>query len=441
MVAAIAALERRIVKTVDITGAYLNAKMKEGSEPVDMKLDPIVAKILVKHRPEFATFMREDGSIIVELVGALYGCLESARLWFETFTEAIRLDGYTANAHDPCVWNKGIGKEQVTVVIYVDDLLITSLDTAAIESLEAILTSRFGTLTVHGGDKHGYLGMNFDFSRSGELLVDMTAYEDECIKFMGCTGKASTPASADLFDIAEGDAIVNDKRLKKFHSSVAKLLFASLRTRPDILTPVNFLTSRVKVATEADEKKLIRIGNYLNSTRGMGIRYVFATNDVVSLCASIDASFAVHVGAKSQSSNVIMMGGGPIFVKCGKQKIVTKSSHEAELVALSDGGSQVIWSRAFLIAQGYDMPAAIIYQDNQGTIASIMKGRPASDRSRHVSVRYFWLKERIDSGEVDIQYLPTGEMVADLLTKPLQGDKFRELRDKLLNWVHVIDHS
>ena len=112
---------------------------------------------------------------------------------------------------------------------------------------------------------------------------------------------------------------------------------------------------------------------------------------------------------------------------------MSKSSHEAELNALSDGGSPVIWSRSFLISLGYRVGAAIIHQDNQATIRSINNGRPG-ERSRHIRIRQFWLKEKIDEGEVMIEYLPTEDMPADILTKPKQGKEFVHLRSLLLNW-------
>jgi hypothetical protein len=113
---------------------------------------------------------------------------------------------------------------------------------------------------------------------------------------------------------------------------------------------------------------------------------------------------------------------------------VTKSSYEAELVALSDNASQVLWSREFLIGQGFIFPVTKILQDNKATISSISKGGSSSERSRHISIRRFWLKERIDKGELTIDYCPTNDMISDLLTKPLQGEKFIYLRNLLLNW-------
>jgi len=94
----------------------------------------------------------------------------------------------------------------------------------------------------------------------------------------------------------------------------------------------------------------------------------------------------------------------------------------------------VIWTRNWKVAQGYDVEPAIVYQDNMSTIALAEKGRSTSQRTRHVSIRYFFVKDRVESKEIRIKYLPTDLMVADIFTKPLQGKKFIELRNLLLNW-------
>jgi hypothetical protein len=116
------------------------------------------------------------------------------------------------------------------------------------------------------------------------------------------------------------------------------------------------------------------------------------------------------------------------------QKLVTKSSTEAELVAESDFASEAIYGTEFLLAQGEDVSPAIIHQVNMSTIAMIKNGVSKSDKTRHMNVRFFWTKERVDNGDIQILYTPTDDMIADILTKPLQGDKFLTLRRLLLNW-------
>ena len=136
---------------------------------------------------------------------------------------------------------------------------------------------------------------------------------------------------------------------------------------------------------------------------------------------------------KSHTGSVIALGKGAIYAKSGTQRLMTKSSTEAELVALSDAANQVLWTRNFLECQGHPQPPALVYQDNQSTIQLIRNGRSNSERTRHVDIRYFLLHDRISTGDVDIVCLPTTDMIADILTKPLQGELFKKLRKELLN--------
>jgi hypothetical protein len=128
-------------------------------------------------------------------------------------------------------------------------------------------------------------------------------------------------------------------------------------------------------------------------------------------------------------------GKGFVYNKSSKQHIVTKSSTEAELVAISDMANQAIHQKNFLEAQGYQKLPAILYQDNQSTITLVNKGRSTSLSTRHINIRYFWLKERIESGEIEVIYKPTEEMgPANIATKATVGNLFRLERQALCNW-------
>jgi hypothetical protein len=126
---------------------------------------------------------------------------------------------------------------------------------------------------------------------------------------------------------------------------------------------------------------------------------------------------------------------GCVHASSKRQTIVTKSSTEAELVCASDSGNQVLHLRQFLINQGYPPMPAVMFQDNMSTIALIEKGMSTSTRSRHINVRYFWLRERIDEQEISIVHIGTKCMgSANILTKPVMGAQFEEERMQLTNW-------
>jgi hypothetical protein len=139
-----------------------------------------------------------------------------------------------------------------------------------------------------------------------------------------------------------------------------------------------------------------------------------------------DASFGVHHDMRSHTGAAITLFKGVIWAKSSKQKITTKSSTESELVAISDVIRQVLWLRNFLEAQGYVLPPVKLFEDNLSTIALIKSGKSNSSRTRHIA-------DKVLSKEVEVEYMPTDSMLADILTKPLQGSLFKKFRDLLLN--------
>ena len=131
------------------------------------------------------------------------------------------------------------------------------------------------------------------------------------------------------------------------------------------------------------------------------------------------------------------IGKGGIFAKSSKQKLVAKSSTEAELIAISDFLSPLVQIREFLLEQGYRMKPARICQDNLSTLKMVEHGRPTSERTRHIAIRFFFVKDRVDSEEVKLKYCKTEDMTADVLTKPLQGRQFYKHRAQLLGLGNV----
>ena len=120
--------------------------------------------------------------------------------------------------------------------------------------------------------------------------------------------------------------------------------------------------------------------------------------------------------------------------KSRKQSINTTSSTTAEQVGVADEITTVLWGRNFLGALGHPTEPAIVFQDNDSTITMLNNGESTSSRTRHIDIKYFFAHDCIKRHEIVLKYKPTTEMIADILTKPLQGKQFRHLRRLLLNW-------
>ena len=103
-------------------------------------------------------------------------------------------------------------------------------------------------------------------------------------------------------------------------------------------------------------------------------------------------------------------------------------------MALHEVLPQILWTRYFLEAQGYGVDDSIVYQDNQSAILLTKNGRGSSSkRTCHINIRYFFVADQIANKEVKVEYCPTGDMIADYFTKPLQGSLFKRFRDFIMN--------
>ena len=187
---------------------------------------------------------------------------------------------------------------------------------------------------------------------------------------------------------------------------------------------------------EHDWKKLKRVLSFLNCTKNE-VR-VIGCDGLNNLFTWIDAAYAVHHNMRSHTGGIMSFGWGAIHAKSSKQKLNTKSSTEAEVVGISEYIPYNIWLMNFLGSQGYPIKHNVVYQDNQSAIRMETNGRNScTGNSRHIDVRYFFVKDRIDKKEMVVEYCPTHEMLADYYTKPLQGALFRKLRSVIMGFQHI----
>jgi len=115
-----------------------------------MILDKERATVLVWLRPEYAKFLRPDGTMVVELTRALYGCVESARLWFNDLSSFLESIGFKSNPYDPCVFSKTLSNgNRFNIAVYVDDLLLGCKNLEALKELIAQLRNKYHDVTLN----------------------------------------------------------------------------------------------------------------------------------------------------------------------------------------------------------------------------------------------------------------------------------------------------
>jgi hypothetical protein len=177
---------------------------------------------------------------------------------------------------------------------------------------------------------------------------------------------------------------------------------------------------------------LLWLKNTVNEVRTIG------ASDLTRLYTWVDAAYAVHDNMRSQTGGAMSMGYGLLHCRSSKQKLNTKSSTESELVGTSDYVPYNIWNTMFWREQGYEISKNLLLQDNQSAIKMERNGRNScTGNSRHIDIRHFFVKDRVDKGEIQVEYCPTELMLADYFTKPLQGALFRRFWDIIMGRTHI----
>jgi hypothetical protein len=425
-------MEKRQWASYDVPAAYTNAERDPNSIPIYMVLDKDVTSIIVANDPSFHQFVNVKGSSLVKVVRAAYGLSDSSGLWFNEVSKFIKSIGFTENPVVPCVFNKVVDGHQATILLYVDDMLIAHESIEIVKSIMDSIDAKYGKGKRSEGDVIEFLGMRIKREKGGSVLVSMPKHISELLEAWEIDKVSEFPAGHNLFDIDEDSPKLGEVLRAKLHSGVASALYISKRApRPDVLLPVNFLATRVTKSCEDDLRKFLKVLKYLKGTETLAMR-LFVGDDR-TLCLYVDASYGVHDKGQSHTGSVLKYGQATIQVKSSKQKIVAKSSCEAELIGATDEAGQLLHTAEFLLHQGYEEEPGTLLQDNQAAMRLEENGKGSSNRTKHISIRTFWLKDQVKLGRLKIVYCNTKDMLADVLTKPLQGEQFYKFRKQLMN--------
>jgi hypothetical protein len=268
---------------------------------------------------------------------------------------------------EPCVFRKVEGNMVYLLIVYVDDVLIIAT-AGEIKRLHELCIEEFRWVTLDTGNRHSYLGMQLEFL-VGKVRIDMSSYTEKVLEFYAKVVEPHrAPGKKGVFLVSETSVMVSPDERQKFHTVVAKLLYLAKRARPDIITVVSFLCTRVKAPTLEDMEKLEHLLGYLRRTKLRSM--VLKPRKPLSVEAYIDASFATHMDGKSHSGVIVLVGGVGVLFTSKKQKCVSKSPTEAELIALLDNVSLVELFHEFLgFVLNQKIAKPIVYQDNTSVMS------------------------------------------------------------------------
>jgi hypothetical protein len=409
-----------------------------------MRFPKQIADLLVEVDPQAKKFQQPDGTILVQVQRALYGFPESARLWYEYLSSALKNCGYTVSPSEPCLFKRFVVRNGrrlwSTISIYVDDCLHTYNDEQLRRELYAGLRNANIPQPVvqqlNYANDVSYLGMNISMKGPGKLYLSQPGYINEILNEFKPTRSYPTPCTEDIFKRPIDELNGEPVDMTTYLSKLMKLMFLGTRTRPDLLLTLSVLSTKARGPNEYDMKRLDRVIGYLKETKDKGIK-INVTD--LKLYAYFDASWACHSDLKGHTGIVITLGhnGFPLICKSKKQKVVSRSSTEAELIAMFEGLDYLLYMNrlaGFLGIRQNNDPITI-YQDNTSAMTLAYMGKTASgSNSKFMDLKYFWIKDYLETKMFKLEYLPTDAMIADFFASPRIGSHFQTMRDIMMGY-------
>ncbi len=315
--------------------------------------------------------------------------------------------------------------------MYIDDIVLLARMTTELTELKQKLAASFKVKDL--GRLNYLLGVKINYLSNGIFLNQKAYIEAMLARFnMESANPVETPNDCNVILVAN-DGYSQTVDRGHYQQLVGSLLYAAVATRPDVAYAVSTccrFTSDPTVAHLTAAKRVLR---YLRGTADYGLLYVWpetpGKNDLIGYS---DADWAGDRDSRrSTTGHLFLFSGAAISWLSQRQPVVALSSTEAEYVALSSAAQQAIWLRRLLTELGVNtsLPTPIC-EDNQGAIC-LATNPVAHKKSKHIQIRHHYIRECVADKSVELHYVPTADMVADLLTKALPKPAFQRLRKRL----------
>ena len=394
---------------VDVQTAFLNGTLQED--------------IYMKQPEGYEKQGEED--LVCKLSKSIYGLKQSSRCWNTALDAHLKRMGFAQLKSDPCIYASG-GEDTFYIGVYVDDMILAGKNEAKMRSVKEELTSRFDIKDL--GKLSYFLGMSIvQDQEKKETWIGQPTYAEKLLTKMGMSDCKPVKTPADpanrLVKAAEDEQAV-DQQL--YQSLVGGLMYLATCTRPDIAYTVGMLARFSSKPNQTHWVAAKRVLRYLKGTMNFGLIY---SGDPGVLGYS-DADWAGDMDdRKSTSGYMFQIAGGPVSWRSKKQDTVALSTAEAEYVALSSAAQECVWMRR-LVSELGNPPGepTTILEDNQSSIA-MARNPQFHGRAKHIDIKHHFVREQVSSGMIELKYCPTGEMVADILTKGLPQQQFSALRE------------
>lgn len=393
------------IQHLDIKTAYLYGELPD---PIYMRQPP--------------GFEAENKKLVCRLKKSIYGLKQAARVWNIKIDSVLKKIDFQPSSADPCLYIKNRGGKLSFILIYVDDLVTACENEMEFQEIVKFLQQNFRITEL--GELKFFLGIQV-LKVDGFYALNQKAFIHKLLeRFMIADAKtAKIPMDPGYAQQKEEEPFENQEI---YQSLIGSLLYLSTNTRPDIAICTSMLGRKTSSPTKLDWTEGKRVLKYLKGTIDHSLVLKSTGCDLECF---VDADWASDAtDRKSNSGFLIKLGGSTIEWSSKKQKLVSLSSSEAEFIALAECCQELLWILKLMDSFGVGVKSPIkINEDNQSCI-KIAEKQNFERRSKHIETKFNFVKDLITTNKIKLIYCPTEEMIADILTKPLQSTKIQKFR-------------
>jgi hypothetical protein len=363
---------------------------------------------------------------ICRLKKSLYGLKQSPRAWFGRFTKSMRAFGYRQSNWDHTLFLKHRDGKVTALIVYVDDMVVTGNDPAEQAALKNYLSTEFEMKDL--GSLKYFLGIEVSRCKSG-IFLSQRKYVLDLLKETDMT--ACKPISTPL---AEGMKLGIDRTQGsidkgRYQRLIGRLMYLG-HTRLDLAHALSIISQYMHNPGEQHMSAVMRILSYLKGSPGKGV--LFQKNGHFKIECYTDVDWARSTDdRRSTSGYFTFVGGNLVTWRSKKQNVVSRSSAEAEFRGMTLSICELLWLKFLLqdVGVNHSQPMKL-FCDNK--VAHDIAHNPVQhDRTKHVEVDRFFIKEKLDNKVIEVPPIGTDDQVADILTKAVSSNKFSRFLDKL----------
>jgi uncharacterized membrane protein YciS (DUF1049 family) len=406
---AFAAFSNFKVYQMDVKSAFLNGKLDE--------------EVYVEQPPGFED--QDFLDYVYFLLKAIYGLKQAPRKWYDTLSEFLLENDFVRGVIDKTLFSKKHKNDTLLVQVYVDDIIFGSTNDSLCKRFSKLMQSKFEMSLM--GELKFFLGLQVN-QRIDGIFICQSKYVRELLKKyqMEESASARTPSSTAVkFGACETSIKVD---VTSYRGMIGSLLYLTA-SRPDIMYATCLCARFQADPRDVHLVAVKRIFRYLKGTPNLGIWYPKESD--FKLIGYTDSDYAGSVvDRKSTSGSCQFLGSRLVSWFSKKQQTVSNSTAEAEYIAAGSCCAQILWIRNQLRDYGFVLDKIPILCDNTSAIA-ITNNPVQHSRTKHIDIRYHFIREHVMNGTVELFFIPTEEQTADIFTKSIDESTFTRLVGKL----------